>query len=46
MEMHNSLSILATDNATMSLIGGKGVSSGGMGGRSANSKSTRSSKVG
>jgi len=38
--MHNSLSILAVDNAIMSIIRGKGVSSGSIGGRSANSKST------
>jgi len=38
--MHNSLSIFAVDNAIMSLIGGRGVSSGDIGGRSANSKGT------
>jgi len=40
------LSIPAIDNATMSLIGGRGVSSGGIGGRSVDNKSTGSAKVG
>jgi hypothetical protein len=40
MEMHNSSLIPTANNGTISVIGGRGVSSGGIGRRSANNKGT------
>ncbi len=45
MEMHNFLS-MPINNATMSPIGGRGVDSGGIGGRGASNKNKGLAKAG